>query len=52
MPWPAFAMARMSHFCSFVSFFISSPLVELGSASRDDTSDFFVVFLTKSTNDQ
>jgi len=46
------AIARMSRFCSFVSFLIGSPFVGLGGASRDDTNDFFVVFLIKSMNDQ
>jgi len=46
------AIARMSRFCSFVSFLIDSPFVRFGSASRDDTNDFFVVFLIKSMNDQ
>ena len=31
----------------FVSFLIGSPFVGLGSASRDDTNDFFVVLLIK-----
>src|SRR5580704_18647762 len=42
------AIARMSRFCSFVSFLIGPPFVGLGGASRDDTNDFFVVFLIKS----
>src|SRR5258708_8788141 len=46
------AIARMSRFCSFVSFLIGSPFVRFGSASRDDTNDFFVVFLIKGMNDQ
>src|SRR5437660_2393193 len=46
------AIARMSRFCSFVSFLIGSPFVRFGSASRDDTNDFFVVFFIKSMNDQ
>src|ERR1700724_2824175 len=41
------AIARMSRFCSFVSFLIGSPFVRFGSASRDETNDFFVVFFIK-----
>src|SRR2546422_7974513 len=37
------AMARMSRFCSFVSFLIGSPFVGFSGAGRDDTNHFFAV---------
>src|SRR5713101_600132 len=42
MSWSFFAaMARMSRFCSFVSFLIGSPFVGFSGASRDDANHFF-----------
>jgi hypothetical protein len=37
---------------SLIRFLIGSPFVRFGGASRDDTIDFFVVFLIKGMNDQ
>src|SRR5580693_3295281 len=53
MSWSLFAaMARMSRFCSFVSFLIGSPFMRLSSTSRNDTDDFFALFLIESMDDQ
>src|SRR5580700_5363846 len=46
------AMARMSRFCSFVSFLIGSPFMRLSSSGRNDTDDFFALFLIESMDDQ
>jgi hypothetical protein len=45
-------MARMSRFCSFVSFLIGSPFVRFGGASRNNANDLFIFFLTKCVYDQ
>src|SRR5258708_33526714 len=46
------AIARMSRFCSFVSFLIGSPFVGLGGAGRDDANDFLIGVFIKSVHDQ
>jgi len=42
----------MSRFCSFVSFLIGSPFMRLSSTGRNDTDDFFALFLIESMDDQ
>src|SRR4029077_14753684 len=46
------AMARVSRFCSFVSFLIGPPFVGFGGAGRDDANDFLVVVFIKRMDDQ
>src|SRR5215831_8281017 len=45
-------MARMSLFCSLVSFLISFPFVRLSSASRNNTDDLFPLFLIERMHNQ
>src|SRR5713226_4624601 len=53
MSWSFFAaMARMSRFCSLVSFFIGSPFVGFSGASRDDANHFFAVCFPISMDNQ
>src|SRR5690348_3846555 len=44
------AMARMSRFCSFVSFFIGSPFVGFRGAGRGDANEFLIVVFMENRN--